>query len=97
MTKRKQFICEHAVFKIDIKAVLPWKIFSLLYETLDYIDLSHLSGQHGAEGEDAPGPDGGVALHQVPQDGRADIYRTKINKNNCRNCLRRRLSHFIIM
>ena len=35
----------------------------------------HLSGHHGAEGDDAPSSDGGVTQQQRPQDGGGDIWQ----------------------
>ena len=35
----------------------------------------HLSGHHGAEGDDAPSSDGGVTQQQRPQDGGGDIWK----------------------
>ena len=41
-------------------------------------NLLYLSGHHGAEGEDAPGSDGGVTQQQRPQDRGGDIWQIQI-------------------
>ena len=44
----------------------------------DHNLITHLSGHHGAEGDDTPGSDGGVTQQQRPQDRGGDIWQIQI-------------------